>query len=62
MIKLIWDGVIGDDKIIVDILVLLENSYGTGHLERDMTGLRIQVVDIAMELGKKEFNQGESTE
>lgn len=41
MIKLIWDAVIGDDKIIVDILVLLENSYGTGHLERDMTGLRI---------------------
>lgn len=28
-------------KINVEIVVLVENSHGTGYLERDLTGLRI---------------------
>ena len=30
-----------DGKINAEIVVLVENSYGTGYLERDLTGLRI---------------------
>lgn len=31
----------GEEKISVEIVGLIENSYGSRYLERDMTGLRI---------------------